>query len=70
MATTMPNGTFYTSGEAAEYLELSESIVCRYCRLGKLEAIKAGRDWLIHKKALDAFKKIPRERGNPAFKSR
>ncbi len=70
MATTMTNGTFYTSGEAADYLDLSESLVCRYCRLGKLEAMKIGRDWLIHKKALDAFKKIPREPGNPAFKNR
>ena len=69
MATSIAGGTFYTSAEAATYLGITESLVCRYCRLGRIEGQKAGRDWIIRKSALDKFNRIPREAGNPAFKA-
>ena len=66
VATEIPN--LFTTDEAADYLGLDRSLIARYCRQGRLEGRKAGRDWVITKSALDAFKKIPREPGNPDFK--
>lgn len=66
MATTIPN--IYTSSEAASYLGIDQSLVCRYCREGRIAAEKVGRDWIIKKPALDAFRKVPREPGNPSFR--
>lgn len=68
VATDIPD--LFTSDEAAEYLGLDRSLIARYCRQGRLAGRKAGRDWVITKSALDAFKKIPREPGNPEFRSR
>lgn len=66
MATEIPN--LFTTDEAAEFLGLDRSLIARYCRSGRLAAKKAGRDWVITKDALAAFKKIPREPGNPEFR--
>lgn len=63
VATTLK--TAYTTVEAAEYLGMDGSLIRRYCRKGKLRAIKVGRDWLIEKKALDQFE--PNPPGNPNF---
>lgn len=66
MATTISN--IFTSAEAAHYLNIDQSLVCRYCRDGRLIGEKVGRDWIIRKSALDEFKRVPREPGNPTFK--
>jgi len=58
----------FTSAEAAEVLGLDISLVCRYCRTGKIKATKAGRDWIITPTALREFQKIPRHPGNPSFR--
>jgi len=67
MATTIP-GTFNAT-EAAEYLGLTDSLVRRYCREGKITADRIGRNWVMRQKALDQFKRTPRQRGNPNFRS-
>jgi excisionase family DNA binding protein len=57
-----------TSAEAAELLELEVSLVCRYCREGRIEAEKVGRDWIITQSAIKKFRSIPRHPGNPTFR--
>lgn len=69
MATTVKATTLYSSAEAADKIGITESLVCRYCRLGRIKARRIGRSWIITKEALDDFKKRPREVGNPSFKS-
>lgn len=66
MATTIKN--IFTSAEAAEVLGIDPSMVCKYCRDGRLDGEKIGRDWIIKKDALNKFAREPREPGNPAFK--
>ncbi len=68
MATTFPTEKIYTATEAARALKLELSLVCRYCRLGRIKARKYGSAWVISQSALDSFKSVPRERGNPTFK--
>ncbi len=67
MATTFSESIFSVD-EAAAKLGVERSVVCRYCRLGRLKARKFGNSWTITKSALDEFAKKPRERGNPTFK--
>lgn len=61
-------GTFTTVKEAADVLNIDESLVTRYCRQGRLDAIQISRAWLIRRTSLDEFSRQPRERGNPNFK--
>ncbi len=67
MATTFTEAV-YSVEEAARRLKIKESVVCRYCRLGRLKARKFGNSWVITKSALESFAEKPRERGNPTFK--
>lgn len=69
VATTFHESIF-TVEEAADKLGVERSVVCRYCRLGRLKARKFGNSWVITRSALEEFAKKPRERGNPTFKSR
>ncbi len=69
VATTF-NESIYSVDEAAEKLGVERSVICRYCRLGRLKARKFGNSWVITKSALEDFAKKPRERGNPTFKNR
>lgn len=39
--------TFITTAEAARQLGLDPSLVRCYCRQGRIEAQRVGRDWLI-----------------------
>lgn len=66
MPTTLPG--FLNSTEAAEYLGLTDGLVRRYCRAGKIDAKRVGRNWVIRKVELKKFKKQPRPVGNPAFR--
>ena len=67
VATSIPN--MFNSTEAAAYLGLTDSMVRKYCREGEIHADRVGRNWVITKKELDRFKKIPRPVGNPNFRS-
>ncbi len=53
-----------TVKEVAKELGRSEKRVREYCREGRL-GHKFGRQWVITRSELDAFKKIPRRRGAP-----
>src|SRR5262245_40295879 len=66
MSTAISIPGLFTTLEAAEILGLDHSMVCRYCRSGRLKAEKLGNMWLIRKPALDAFKRQPRDVGNPS----
>jgi excisionase family DNA binding protein len=68
MATTTTLNNVFTSGEAAEYLGLHDSLVRRYCREAKIKATKLGRTWHIRKGDLDKFSKKARPVGNPNFR--
>lgn len=59
-----------TPDEAAAILGRDVSLVRRYCREGRIRAVKPGRDWLISKDALQEFAKEPRYPGNPEFQKR
>lgn len=65
MATTIPN--IVSAAEAAELLQIDKSLVCRYCRSGKIKAERFGvlKQWFIKKSELKKFK--PNPRGNPTF---
>lgn len=57
----------FNASEAAEYLGVSDSLVRRFCRLGRLRAARFGSNWAIEKTELDRFKKLKRPTGNPNF---
>ena len=59
----------FTSTEAAVYLGITDSLVRKYCRRGELKADRFGRNWVMTKRELDRFKKIPRPVGNPNFRN-
>ena len=42
-----------TVQEVATYLKVSRSTVWRWCKNGKLPAFRIGREWRIHREALD-----------------
>ena len=54
-----------TTAQAADRLNISESLVRRYCRDGRLKAQRIGRDWLIEESDLDQFQQKPRKAGRP-----
>ncbi|MAU01483.1 MAG: hypothetical protein CL608_30450 [Anaerolineaceae bacterium] len=53
--------------EVAGELGVSENRVREYCQEGRLGE-KVGRQWVITREELEAFKKIPRKRGAPRRK--
>lgn len=59
---------FITTTEAAAKLRITPSLVARYCRAGKIAAVKVGRDWLIDGDALRTWK--PNPVGYPAGRAR
>lgn len=63
MATTNPN--IFSASEVAELLKVDKSLICRYCRQGKIKAERFGplKQWFIRKSDLQKFK--PEPRGNP-----
>jgi excisionase family DNA binding protein len=60
-----PQGRLLTVSEAAERLGLSIAMVRRYCALGKLQAQKMGRDWMIRRRDIERFAAAPRRNGRP-----
>lgn len=59
----------YTPYEASKILNVNPSLVRRYCRQGRLGTLY-GKVWLISESQLEAFKAMPRKRGNPNFGKR
>lgn len=55
----------YTTAEAAAALQISESLVRRYCREGRLGE-RIGRNFAITEKQLQAFRSLERKRGRRA----
>ena len=53
-----------TVQQVAKELNRSEKRVREYCREGRLGQ-KIGRQWVITRAELEAFKKIPRKHGAP-----
>ena len=50
--------------EAAAHADLSEALLARYCRQGRIAAVKFGqRSWAVDEKSLEAFLATPRRRG-------
>jgi len=60
----------YSTAEAAEILGLTQSLVRRYCRDGRLPCIRVGRSWAITQEALDEFRDTPRPTGYPKGRPR
>jgi excisionase family DNA binding protein len=44
-----------TTKEAIKYLKISKPTFLKYCRLGRIKSIKAGRGWRVLKSELDRF---------------
>jgi excisionase family DNA binding protein len=55
--------------QAAEQLNISESLLRRYCRQGRL-GVRIGGRWLVYQDELDEFAKKPRPVGYPKGRSR
>jgi len=47
-----------TTREAIEYLRISKPTFLKYIHLGKINAVKAGNGWRVHKSELHRFLKI------------
>lgn len=58
-----------TPYEVAKILKVNPSLVRRYCRQGRLGTLY-GKAWFITEAELEAFRAIPRKRGNPEFGKR
>lgn len=52
-----------TADEAAALLNLTPERVMQFCRAGRLEARKLGRDWAITLASVREFAEIPRPNG-------
>jgi len=50
---------YITTNEAAARLGITPGLVCRYCRSGRIAAIKPGRDWLIDSDRLREYQPNP-----------
>jgi excisionase family DNA binding protein len=46
---------YLTTEEAAAEIRMSADYVARQCKAGVVKATKVGREWRIHRTALDAF---------------
>jgi len=47
-----------TSQEAIEYLRISKPTFLKYIHLGRINAVKAGNGWRIHKSELHRFLRL------------
>jgi excisionase family DNA binding protein len=65
---TVQLGNLVSVSEAAEKLRISEVLVRKYVRDGRLRGEQvAGRAWLIDSESLEEFASKPRAVGNPNF---
>jgi len=53
--------TYYTPAEVAKQLRVTPEAVQTWCRAGRLQAIRAGRKWLITAEAVESFTKREQE---------
>jgi excisionase family DNA binding protein len=65
MAKKKPLDLICTAEEAAAILGVTPERVMQFCRDGRLEARKLGRDWAVDLQSLRQFAKEPREGGRP-----
>jgi excisionase family DNA binding protein len=56
-----------TPDEAAKQLGLTPERVLQFCRAGRLQARKMGRDWVILSASVRMFAKSPRPEGRPVI---
>jgi predicted site-specific integrase-resolvase len=56
---------YITPETAAGIIDIEVSGVRRYCRIGRLRAMKLARDWLILREDAERFKGIERKVGRP-----
>jgi len=54
----MDQDVVLTTQEAIEYLRISKPTFLKYIRLGRINAVKAGTGWRIHKSELHRFLKL------------
>lgn len=52
---TKPLDQFWTAPKAAKLLKIDATLVRRYCRQGRLKAVRVGRDWLIPRIEAEVF---------------
>lgn len=58
----------HTTTSAADALGISRRRVCQLIELGRLKAVKHGRDWLIDRASVEALKGQERKAGRPKSK--
>jgi len=54
----MDQDVVLTTQEAIEYLRISKPTFLKYIRLGRINAVKAGTGWRVHKSELHRFLKL------------
>ena len=58
-----------TTKQVADELGVTRMLILRFIKKGRLKAIKVGDIWLLDRRDVDAFSRIPRKTGRPAKKS-
>jgi len=56
-----------TTQEAIEYLRISKPTLLKYIHLGRINAVKAGNGWRIHKSELHRFLKLGESNKSDAY---
>jgi excisionase family DNA binding protein len=54
----MDEDVVLTTQEAIKYLKICKPTYLKYIRLGRINAVKAGNGWRIHKSELHRFLKL------------
>jgi len=54
----MDNDRVLTTREAIQYLKISKPTYLKYIHLGRINAVRAGNGWRIHKSELHRFLKV------------
>jgi excisionase family DNA binding protein len=54
----MDQDVVLTTQEAIKYLRISKPTFLKYIRLGRINAVKAGTGWRVHKSELHRFLKL------------
>ena len=60
-------GVVFTTQEAIKYLTISKPTFLKYIRLGRINAVKAGDGWRIHKSELQRFLKLSESNKSNAY---
>jgi excisionase family DNA binding protein len=55
---SMDQDAVFTTQEAIKYLRISKPTFLKYIHLGRINAVKAGNGWRIHKSELHRFLKL------------